>query len=346
MAGADGSPSDHLSALQQLAAEPHRFTLFAALRLLEQTSATQPRLGESRRAADDHVRLGQAPTLAFAPSDVCAFEPAADGLAHLDQFSFGVFGANGALPRHLTEFAYEWRHQREDTTFIDFVNAFQHRLIALFYRAWANSDPTVNMDRPDTDRFATYVGSLFGLAPDSARDRDAAPDYAKLARAAHFGPQVRSAEGLEMILADYFRLPVELRQFVGSWLDVPPELFCRLGGAEGSAVVGRSATLGATNWQCQHKFEIVLGPLNLETFSRFLPGASGLRELHALVRLYTNDEWAWQLRLLLQDAEVPGIELDNVGRLGWTTWLGGRRTTADDVLLQEPRNSPNWKDVS
>ena len=75
MAGADGLSPDNLKALDQLAAEPYRFGLFAALRLLEQAYPGRPRLGESRKASDDAVRLGQAPHLSFAPSDVCSFEP-------------------------------------------------------------------------------------------------------------------------------------------------------------------------------------------------------------------------------------------------------------------------------
>lgn len=352
MAGASGQPPDRLTALERLATEPHRFTLFAALRLLEQTFGTHPRLGEARRAADDAVRLGQAPHLSFAPSDVCTFERLEDEGAsvaaeriQLEQYSFGMFGPNGVLPRHLTEYAYEWRRQREDATFVDFVNVFQHRLISLFYRAWAESDPATCFDRPDSDRFALYIGALIGLSPRSARARDAAPDYAKLSRAGHFGSQVRSAEGLEVILADYFGLAVELRPFVGAWMEVPEDFYCRLGGDPEAAGLGSTATLGAASWQCQHKFELVLGPLTLDTFRNFLPGARGLRELHALVRLYTNDEWSWQLRLLLRDVEVPGVRLGTTGQIGWTTWLGGRQTTADDVVIQEPLagNGASWE---
>jgi type VI secretion system protein ImpH len=340
MAGASGQPPDHLTALDRLAAEPHRFTLFAALRLLEQTYGDRPRLGESRRAADDAVRLGQAPDLSFAPSDVSAFERVAPEQDRLEQYSFGMFGPNGALPRHLTEYAYEWRRQQEDATFVDFVNTFQHRLIALFYRAWADSDPATSFDRPEADRFRLYIGALLGLSSASASNRDAAPDSAKLSRSGFFGPQTRSAEGLEVILADYFGLNVELRPFVGAWMQIPAELYCRLGGDRESATLGSGATIGAATWQCQHKFELVLGPLTLATFETFLPGARGLRELHALVRLYTNDEWTWQLRLLLRDVEVPGVRLGTTGQLGWTSWLGGRRTTADDVVLQEPSFGP------
>jgi type VI secretion system protein ImpH len=183
------------------------------------------------------------------------------------------------------------------------------------------------------------------MAPESARNRDVVPDYAKLHRAGLFAARVRSAAGLQQILADYFAttastrpwrttdLAVEVRQFVADWMDVPAEAYCRLGAGESVAGLGRTATLGASSWQCQHKFEIVLGPLSREDFTDFLPGARGIRGLYALVRLYTNDEWTWQLRLRL--GAVPGVRLGQA-QLGWTTWLGGRPASADDVVLQEP----------
>ena len=55
--------------------QPYRFTLFAALRLLEQLYPERPRLGEARRLGDDAVRLAQPPHLTFAPADVAAVEP-------------------------------------------------------------------------------------------------------------------------------------------------------------------------------------------------------------------------------------------------------------------------------
>ncbi|HKZ72451.1 MAG TPA: type VI secretion system baseplate subunit TssG [Steroidobacteraceae bacterium] len=336
MAGTDRVPPDDLKALGQLEAEPFRFSLFAALRLLEQAFHERPRLGESRKASDDAVRLGQTPHLSFAPSDVCAFERPNDGPARLEQYSFGVLGPNGALPLHFTEHAYERRRHKEDGTVVDFLNVFQHRLISLFYRAWADADPATNLDRPDGDRFATYVGALLGIAPEAARGADGLSVYAKLGHAPHFLAQTRSAESLEAILADYFELPVEIRQHVGAWLVIPKDLYCRLG-AEGLAELGRAATLGTATWQCQHKFEIVLGPLSLGSFTQFLPGSRALAELHALVRFYTNGEWTWQLRLLLRDVEVPGATLGRMGQLGWSTWLAPSRVTADDVLIQEPR---------
>jgi type VI secretion system protein ImpH len=323
--------------LAPLKDRPHAFSLFAALRLIERACAEQPRLGESRKASDDLVRLGQAPHLSFAPSDIAAATTHEEGQFRLEQYGFGVLGPNGALPLHLTELAYERRRQKEDGTIADFLNLFQHRLISLFYRAWAESEPAVSLDRPAEDRFRAYVGALIGLAPESAHGLDGVLDYAKLSRAGRFSQGARSADGLENILADYFGIPVEVHQFVGAWLDIPGDLHCRLGEQR----LGMSTTLGGSTWQCQHKFEIVLGPLAGDDFSNFLPGARGLEELRALVRLYTNDEWSSQVRLRLEDPRIGGMRLGpaqgsdkNSSQLGWTSWLGTRRTGAQDVVIQ------------
>jgi len=327
--------AEPVTSLERLRTEPRTFTLFAALRVLEQAFPEQPRVGESRKASDDHVRLGHAPHLAFAASDVAACETSEQGRISLEQHSFGLFGPNGALPLHFTEHAYERRRQREDATFVDFLNLFQHRLISLFYRAWANADPATNLDRTRSDRFATFAGALVGIAPAAARNRDSVPDYAKLARAGALSLQTRSADGLELTLADYFVLPVQIRQFQRARLTIPEALRTRLG-ERTSATLAAGATLGRATWQCQHKFEIVIGPLTLPALRNFLPGARGLAELHSLARFYTNDEWTWQLRLLLRDVEIPQICLGRSGQLGWTTWLGKRAVNADDVVIQEP----------
>lgn len=334
MAGATRQSPDLVSALAALAARPDRFTLFAALRLIEAVHADHPRLAESRKADDDPVRLRQPPHLFFAPSDVSEFDPEAPLKPALGQYSFGMFGPNGALPLHLTEYAHERERQHDDPTVTDFINVFQHRLISLFYRAWANSDPAASFDRPESDRFLTYVGALIGLAAPQARGRDAVLDYAKLSRCGLYAAKTRSAAGLQVILADYFELPVQIRQFVGDWLEIPKDALCRLGGDPEQATLGAGATLGGASWQCQQKFEIVIGPLSFAQFTQFLPGKAALRELQALVRFYANDEWAWQLRLAVRDSEVPAAQLGRQGALGWTTWMGAARREADDVVLQ------------
>ncbi|MGO9992902.1 MAG: type VI secretion system baseplate subunit TssG [Steroidobacteraceae bacterium] len=326
-----------MSSLERLRDEPFGFTLFAALRLLEQLYPERPRLGEARRASDDAVRLAQPPYLIFAPSDVTALGRTEDGTPRLEQYSFGIFGPNGALPLHLTEYAFERAAHRGDPGVADFINTFQHRFIALFYRAWADGDPTVNLDRPASDRFVRCIGALAGLAPPTARAAAPLAARAALGRAGLFGRSSCNAASLERVLSDYFGLAISIRPFIGGWLQIPDESRTRLGAVAGGSALGLGATLGSNSWQCQHQFEIGLGPLDYAAFERFLPGSPAFDELAGIVRFFTNDEWGWQLRPTLAASQAPGITLGRAGRLGWTGWLGGRAGAVDDVLIRGER---------
>lgn len=321
-----------VSAIQQLHEQPQAFSLFAMLRVLEALHPQAPRLGASRRPGEEAVRLSQAPTLAFAPTEVASAEERARW--EIEQFVFGVFGPQGALPSHLTELAFERARHHDDPTLRDFVNTFQHRFIGLFYRAWAESEPAAQADRPETDGFRRVVGALIGLDTPAGWMRDSVLDDAKLARAGLIVPGARSADALEALLADYFGLAFEVKAYVPRWLDIPHDARLRLAGDREHATLGQGATLGASSWQANHAFEIAVGPLDLETLEHFLPGSPALGELRDLVRLFTNGEWDWQLRILVRAREAAPIVLGAAGRLGWTSWLTGRGTVADDVVIQ------------
>lgn len=328
----NGAPS-----LAELERSATRFTTMAALRLIEQVAADRPRLGESRRAAQDAVRVTQPPSLAFANTDIEYFGSKPEGGAEapvLSQHAFGLLGPNGPMPLHFTEYVFR-RLQRggyDDPTLHDFLSLLQHRLATLFYRAWADSDPATCRDRPDADGFARVVAALVGLGAENAGDE---LDDVVRSAAGLCVTQARTADGLMKLLTRYFKMPFELRPYAGEWLPIPAADRSRLGTAGTGARLGEGLTLGASSWQCQHRFELVAGPLSRMEFERLLPGTQGLAALAKLVRFHTNDEWAWQLRLRLREPDVGGVVLGGTSALGWTSWLGQRGRNGDDVLLQE-----------
>lgn len=319
--------------LRALEAEPYRHDFYATLRRIECLFADRPRIGCAARPADEPLRLGQAVSMAFAPAAIAAFEPAdGDRPPRLVQHFFGLLGPNGPLPLHLTGHARE-RLMQGDATMARFLDVFHHRLLELFYRAWAQAQPTVSLDRPD-DRFADYVGSLIGIGDERLRRRDAAGDRVKLFHAGLLARQVRNADGLQALLASCFGLAVRIEPFVGHWMTLPASDRTRLGRRE-SARLGAGTVVGARVWDRQHKFRIHLGPLGLAQYEEFLPGGSALPRLLALVRQYLGRELDWDLRLWLVRAEVPPTRPGRFGRLGWTTWVGRPRTGHDagDLLL-------------
>ncbi|MGZ8095881.1 MAG: type VI secretion system baseplate subunit TssG [Methylosarcina sp.] len=335
MAGSSGYENVGLDLLADLAKEPCNFGFYASLRRLECLYRARPRLGCSSRPGDDAIRLGQTPSLRFAPSTLAAFTADPERAPCLKVLFFGVFGPNGPLPLHLTEYALNRIRDAKDTTLADFADLFHHRLLGLFYRAWADTEPTVHLDRPEQDRFAYYVGSLLGMGDESLRHRDSIPDHFKLRFAAHLGCQAKHGEGLESMLYDFFHVPVTIHEFIGEWLAIPEDSYCYLNADRATGQLGVSAIIGNRSWQCQHKFRITLGPLTLAEYEDFLPLGSKVKNILALVTNYVGFEFNWDLNLILKMNEVPSARLGHYGRLGWTSWLktAQRASDAQDLYL-------------
>ncbi len=318
--------------------QPYIFSFYSALRQLEAAHPSSPRLGESLRPKNEPIRLAQEPLMAFAPASLSAFDPgSSEHKARLEVLFFGLFGPNGPLPLHLTEYARDRLLNADDPTLCRFADMFHHRLLSLFYRAWANNQPTVHFDRPEGDRFATYVGATCGYAMPSLKSRDEMPDISKLHYAGWLANQTRNGDGLGAILADFFQLPVKIEQFVGHWMSVPEDARCRLGESPETGTLGINSTIGAQVWTCQTKFRITMGPLNLTDYRRMLPTGNSLKHLVAIVRNYINDELEWDLNLILKKEQVKPIQLGQEGQLGWTTWLTNKPIESDgDNLMLNP----------
>jgi type VI secretion system protein ImpH len=333
MGSAMGREADALAFFEELAAAPYRHDFYQTLRRLECLFDDKPRWGRALRPIDEPIRLGQEPDLSFAPAPLASFEAHDGKTPRLQVRLFGLFGPNGPLPIHLTEYARERLQHAGDPTLSRFLDVFHHRFLALFYRAWAQAQPAVNRDRPRDDRFTTYVGAFLGLSPATFRDRDTLPDLAKFFHVGALIRQVRNPEGLVHILEHFFRVPVRIEQFVGHWLSLATGERSAL--SSESAVLGTGAVLGGRVWDRQHKFRIHLGPLTLAQYTSFLPGGEPLRKLVDWVRMYLCFELDWDVRLLLEQGEVPSLMLGGGQRLGWTTWLGQRQLTtpADDLCL-------------
>ena len=320
---------------------PHAYNFNRVMRELEALHRDRPRFGRSVRPAQDPIRLGQEPSVDFAPAMLAAWVRGEEGrVDRLLVHFFGLFGPDGPLPLHLTEYARDRARNERDPTLARFADLFHHRALSLLYRAWADSRPTVAFDRPEDDRFATYTGALAGYGSAALRDRDAMPDLTKLHFAGLFAGQTRHAEGLAAILSYFFTTPVRVESFVGAWLTLPPQDHTRLAEPQ-NARLGGGALLGGRVWSRQHKFLLVFGPLTLAEYEHLLPGGPSFHKLVPIVRNYVGDTLSWDVRFVLRRKEVPDTRLGHYGRLGWTTWLKPRRarTHAADLRLDASAGS-------
>ncbi len=315
--------------------------LFALLRHVDARSAGA-RLGYALTPREDAVRLGQNPSTLFAPSTVYSIDTAdrhADAAVKI--LSFGVFGPNGGLPLHLTEYVRERLHNHGDSSPADFVDMFHHRLISLFYRAWADAQPIVQLDSPGKDKFSRYAGALVGMGFDGSWDRDSVEDSAKLYASSHLVRLTRNAEGLEQLLAHYFGTPVQLIAFVSSWIAIDPQEQTRLCSSGANNQLGVNAIAGAKVEDVQSRFRLTLGPMPLPLYERFLPLHRNNLRLRDWVRNYLGVEMDWDVELQLMADEVPRSALGSATRLGWTTWLGQRSPSqpANDLRLNPEQDA-------
>jgi type VI secretion system protein ImpH len=335
MANTPRQSPDPVALLQDLEARFECYELYAALRRVECAFPDLPRLGRAARAGDEGVRLGQVPSLGFAPSVFAEAERRPDGKLWLGNLFFGVFGPNGPLPLHLTEYAHDRRHNYRDQTLSRFADIFHHRLLCLFYRGWADANPTVQGDRGESDRFRAYLGALVGVGQDSLTNRDAMPDALRLHHAGRLSSEIKNPEGLKVILEDFFNETVHIEEFRGEWMTLADEDRCYLGAPRHCATLGQGATLGRSVWGAQSRFRLVLGPMGLAAFERFLPDGVAIKQLTAMVRGYVGFELDWDVQLRLKRDEVPGARLGTNTRLGWTSWLSypARQRDAHDLTL-------------
>jgi type VI secretion system protein ImpH len=336
MASNGGQTADHL--IQELEKKPFSFDFFRAVRLLQARFPSHARIGYSFSPSQDPVRFGQRPSLAFAPSTIDCLRHSPNGPPRLFVHHFGLLGPNGPMPLHLTEYARERQLHASDHTITSFLNVFHHRLASFFFRAWADSQKTVDLDRPPDQRFAVFLGSFFGLGTESMRERDEVQDWAKLFFTGRLANQTRPAEGLEAILREYFDIKTELQTFVGRWMNLPPDCLCKLGDSPQTGQLGLTTIVGSRFWEAQLNFRIRMGPMKLADFERLLPSGVAFKRLKRWVTNYCGEHFFWDVQFVLMAEEVPEVRLGQSGQLGWTTWLRTKPfpRDADDLILNPP----------
>jgi len=338
------SPREQLQALlAEVAREPWAHDFFALLRRIDTLQPLAPRLGQASRPIQEALRLGQEPELDFAPAALARLDLTGTH-PRLGVRFFGLVGPQGPMPLHFTEYVRERARNHADPTLARFLDIFHHRMLSLFYRAWAHTQPVVHRDRPAEDRYATWLGAAIGLGP-GTQGRDTLPDTAKLNQAGLLGQRSRHPEGLRKLLSHYFGVPVKVKQNVGHWLMLQDAERNHVGTASGRARalrLGRSATIGHKVWDRQYCFRVVLGPLTLTQYLGFLPGTPGWRRLYDWVTLYAGLDKRWDVELCLAGPQVPAPRLGRHLRLGLTSWAGaGLRPPQDrsDLRLRPELNA-------
>ncbi|EJH2618321.1 type VI secretion system baseplate subunit TssG [Salmonella enterica subsp. enterica serovar Berta] len=307
-------------ALDQAQKTPWRYGFLNLMRRVDAQLCDTP-AGSIWQPRMEKFRLGQTPTMTFAPREIAQVSWQ-DGRLHLSLYSLGLWGPNGPLPLHYTELALNRSESRHDPTLVHFSNIFHHCWLTQFWQAWRSAQSAGGgLDKPEHDRFAFYIASLSGQ---DLRESAESPlsDHVRLAASAHLVRESRNPDGLAATLAHYFSVPFAVKEFALHWITVANDEITRLGTPAQSSVLGNGALIGQAVPDMQYKFRLIIGPLTLEDYLRFLPGGNNLPVLTELVRTFIGFEYCWEIELQLKPHAAPPAVIGGAQRLGWTAWAG------------------------
>jgi len=324
----------------KLRLEPYRFEFFQAVRLLERLFPDATPVGSFAHPAREIAHFGAHASLAFPASQIQAMEWPEEGPRRVTVNFMGLTGPQGVLPNPYTALIIE-RLRASDGSLAAFFDIFNHRIISLFYQAWRKYRFDVAYEQGDRSGFTRQLLSVVGLGTEGLQKRQAVADDALIYYAGLLSQRPRAAENLRQILMDFFDVPVEIEQFSGGWYHLEPDTQCCLSeGTSYSERLGLGAVVGDAVWNQQSRVRIILGPLSLEKYLDFLPDGPCWEPLRSWVRFFSNEEFDFEVKLILKREQVPACELGMEGtsgpRLGWVSWVKSVPLGRDpgDTVLQ------------
>jgi type VI secretion system protein ImpH len=326
----------YLEALTANTETLYELSFEALLRYLDANSPLHERLGYSISLKQDGFRLGQTAMLHFHSSAFSnVVEKPAAHTFQINNVFWGLFGINGPLPNHLTEYAIEREHRYKDTTLVAFCNLFHHRFLSLYYRAWAEAQPTVSYDfsiasktldiKSKTDRFGQKVASLGGAS------KKQQPSHLDLSLAGLFTLKNKSVGTLQQLLQCTLRHPVKVEQFVGTWYTLPEAEQSALGVRNHQ--LGLRTTLGKRSFQRSFSVAIYIGPLCFDEYMALLKNKHSLMLIRQMAHKTIGYEFSITLHLKLAAAQKRMSFLNTHTSnepcvLGQNSWICSQRDTA------------------
>ena len=309
---------------ERLLARPREFSFFQLVKLLKRETKGALAPGGPGPADRENVRFRPALGIGFPPGDIHALETVEDGEAgarrwRLEVNFMGLYGPSSPMPTHFAE-DFMWAAEQDAAR--DFVDLFHHRMISFVFRAWLKYRHFEQFDPRELDAFSRRALCLVGLGT-AGMEKGAGLALPPLLRAAGLlADRHRSAAGLEEYLRAHLGLPqLRVRACVQRTARVPRSQALRLG--RPSARLGETAVLGERVIDLSGTCRIELGPFDVASARRFLPGSPDLARLVKLARLYVKDPLHIELMLRIPAESVPPLRLTERARLGLghLTWL-------------------------
>lgn len=331
----DGHDLDPMRpALERLLAQPGRFGFFQAVKLLYSSHGFD---GRGSGARPGPLRFTTPASLAFPPSELHSIEQG-DSNTRLCVNFLGLTGPSGVLPRHYTELLIARRVSR-DRSAQDFLDLFNHRLVALFWLAWAKHRPEIGRQFGFQNSVLRYLEHIVGLGTPALQARlhpnrrssstaKPLPGAAMVYFSGLIAQRPHGERAIAQVMSAVVGAPVQTTGCLGTWLPITRDARTRLG--NNAHQLGDGCVLGTQYWDRQTTLRLTIGPLSRRKFNALLPRGTRLADVMELTRFLTGLALDLRVQLSLAADQLPPLRLGAHGedrpQLGWNTWLRGRQS--------------------
>ncbi|MFA5182017.1 MAG: type VI secretion system baseplate subunit TssG [Syntrophales bacterium] len=317
MADENGRPTAKLT--ERLLREGRRFSFIQAFRFLllhlRRDSKTDIDIDELVKK----IRVRPELSLAFPESDITKIEESTPPGSFMVTAAFlGLYGSSSPLPTFYTEdLLQELASDRSISR--DFYDIFNSRLYSLYFGIWKHYHLFFNIaEDPDKDVLQRLY-CLAGLGGEALRESAENP-YGMLRYIGLATQFPRSAEGLRALLADGLSEPaIHITQCRERIANIPEDQRLFLG-VSGN-ILGEDTYLGEGIADRAGNFRVHIGPVNKETFHRYLPGQTDFQKIGQLIRFYLDQPLAWDVEVAMLPQDLTTTIVSSQAMLGCNTWI-------------------------
>lgn len=289
---------------------------FYLMRLIECLHPENLPLGTGGGPEDESVRLGQLPSLKFAESSIASISESSrhgEDLTVLIYF-FGLLGSNGPLPLEMTSLIAQRAQHLYDNSPRRFLDIINHRLITLFYRAFAKNELPVNFDYSDSQMLRLFSA----LTGTGIRRTDR--KLLSLSVIRFLSNCNRSRDSLERALSSYFGINLKIEDFKETKRTIPPKFRMRLGNRK-TSLLGVNSQIGTHFYSRSSAFCITIGPVSFDESLNFMPGRKCYEDLCEIVRIYLKTPMTFSIVMKTLSSSIRSVVLGSGYALGQSSYL-------------------------
>ncbi len=291
--------------------------------------------GEHDHREDECDRIDRAFTMEsdvrydFPPSYISYLRRAQneDRPPNLGTAEFGLMALNGPLPQPYIEWVTDDLAD-SNATIRDFLDIFNHRLLALRYLARDKNSMSLTTVTPNKSKMAGKVDSIAGFNNKELFERIALSRRVIQTYAGLINNPRKSTSYIINLVISLFNVRVDIKQMIGQWHRFDKEDCLRLGDASAHRSLGDNTIIGRRYWDQQSLINMEMGPMDFATLNKLLPGGDYYAQLVSVIHFASNQQWDCLVSLLINKDEIPRSRLEHDSeygfRLGQNSWLKAR----------------------